>query len=35
MLPEPLFAGLRSREGQASAVLIAYDLLEVDGQDCP
>jgi ATP-dependent DNA ligase len=27
------FEGLRSREGQAAAMLIAYDVLEVHGQD--
>src|SRR5947209_10173163 len=27
------FEGLRSREGQAGAVLVAYDLLEHDGHD--
>jgi len=27
------FQALRSREGQANAVLVAYDLLEIDGQD--
>ncbi len=27
------FEGLRSREGQASAILVAYDVLEVDGED--
>ena len=25
--------GLRSRQGQAEAILVAYDVLEVDGQD--
>jgi bifunctional non-homologous end joining protein LigD len=27
------FGGLRSREGQASAILVAYDVLELDGED--
>src|SRR3954453_20029155 len=27
------FDGLRSRQGQAEAVLVAYDMMEVDGQD--
>jgi hypothetical protein len=27
------FEGLRSRQGQAGAVLVAYDLLEADGAD--
>lgn len=29
----PDFAALKGREGQANAVMIAYDLLEIDGQD--
>jgi bifunctional non-homologous end joining protein LigD len=29
----PSFTALRSREGEAGALLIAYDLLEIDGQD--
>jgi bifunctional non-homologous end joining protein LigD len=27
------FDGLRSRQGQAEAVLVAYDIMEADGQD--
>ncbi|MGA8601241.1 MAG: hypothetical protein WB663_07575 [Beijerinckiaceae bacterium] len=27
------FEALRSREGQADAILVAYDVMEVDGQD--
>src|SRR5436305_958554 len=27
------FDGLRSRQGQAEAILVAYDVMEVDGQD--
>jgi hypothetical protein len=27
------FEGLRSRQGQAAAILVAYDVMEVDGQD--
>src|SRR3954471_25005478 len=27
------FEGLRSRQGQAEAILIAYDIIEADGQD--
>src|SRR3954454_5467196 len=27
------FEGLRSRQGQAGAILVAYDVMEVDGQD--
>jgi ATP-dependent DNA ligase len=27
------FDGLRSRQGQAEAILVAYDLIEADGQD--
>ena len=27
------FDGLRSRQGQAEAILIAYDIMEADGQD--
>jgi bifunctional non-homologous end joining protein LigD len=27
------FEALRSREGQAEAILIAYDIMEADGQD--
>ena len=27
------FEALRSREGQAEAILVAYDIMEVDGQD--
>ena len=27
------FEGLRSRQGQAGAILVAYDILEADGQD--
>jgi|SRR4051794_40888116 bifunctional non-homologous end joining protein LigD len=27
------FEGLRSRQGQAEAILIAYDIMEADGQD--
>jgi bifunctional non-homologous end joining protein LigD len=27
------FDRLRSREGQAAAILVAYDLMELDGQD--
>jgi bifunctional non-homologous end joining protein LigD len=27
------FEALRSRQGQAEAILVAYDVLEVDGQD--
>jgi bifunctional non-homologous end joining protein LigD len=27
------FEGLRSREGQAGAILVAYDVMELDGQD--
>ena len=27
------FEALRSRQGQAEAILVAYDLMEVDGQD--
>src|SRR5881392_4206627 len=27
------FEGLRSRQGQADAVLVAYDVMELDGQD--
>jgi bifunctional non-homologous end joining protein LigD len=27
------FEALRSRQGQAEAVLVAYDIMEVDGQD--
>jgi bifunctional non-homologous end joining protein LigD len=27
------FEGLRSRRGQAEAILVAYDIMEVDGQD--
>jgi bifunctional non-homologous end joining protein LigD len=27
------FEGLRSRQGQAEAILVAYDVMEVDGQD--
>ncbi len=29
------FEGLRSREGQASAVPVAYDMLELEGEDVP
>ena len=28
------FEGLRSRHGQADAVLVAYDVMEVDGKEC-
>jgi bifunctional non-homologous end joining protein LigD len=27
------FEGLRSRQGQAAAILVAYDVMELDGQD--
>src|SRR4051794_9402360 len=27
------FDGLRSRQGQAEAILVAYDIMEMDGQD--
>ena len=27
------FEALRSRQGQAEAILVAYDIMEVDGQD--
>src|SRR3954463_12761851 len=27
------FEGLRSRQGQAEAILVAYDIMEADGQD--
>ena len=27
------FEGLRSRQGQAEAILVAYDVMEVDGHD--
>ena len=27
------FDGLRSRHGQAEAILVAYDIMEADGQD--
>ena len=27
------FDGLRSRQGQAEAILVAYDIMEADGQD--
>ena len=27
------FEGLRSRQGQAEAILVAYDVMELDGQD--
>jgi hypothetical protein len=27
------FEGLRSRQGQAEAILVAYDIMEMDGQD--
>jgi bifunctional non-homologous end joining protein LigD len=27
------FDGLRSRQGQAEAILVAYDVMEVDGED--
>jgi ATP-dependent DNA ligase len=27
------FEALRSREGQAEAILVAYDIMEADGQD--
>src|SRR4051812_1487645 len=27
------FDGLRSRQGQAEAILVAYDIMELDGQD--
>jgi ATP-dependent DNA ligase len=27
------FEALRSRRGQAEAILVAYDIMEVDGQD--
>jgi bifunctional non-homologous end joining protein LigD len=27
------FDALRSRQGQAAAILVAYDIMEVDGQD--
>jgi len=27
------FDGLRSRQGQAEAILVGYDVMEVDGQD--
>jgi bifunctional non-homologous end joining protein LigD len=27
------FDGLRSRQGQAEALLVAYDVMELDGQD--
>src|SRR4051795_13701713 len=27
------FDGLRSRQGQAQAILVAYDVMEVDGED--
>jgi bifunctional non-homologous end joining protein LigD len=27
------FEGLRSRQGQAGAILVAYDVMEADGQD--
>jgi hypothetical protein len=27
------FEALRSREGQAEAILVAYDVMELDGQD--
>jgi bifunctional non-homologous end joining protein LigD len=27
------FEGLRSRQGQAEAILVAYDIMELDGQD--
>jgi ATP-dependent DNA ligase len=27
------FEGLRSRQGQAQAILVAYDVMEIDGQD--
>jgi ATP-dependent DNA ligase len=29
----PDFEALRSRQGQAEAILVAYDIMEVDGQD--
>ena len=28
------FEALRSRQGQGEAILVAYDIMEVDGQDC-
>jgi ATP-dependent DNA ligase len=27
------FEGLRSRQGQAEAILVAYDVMELDGHD--
>jgi ATP-dependent DNA ligase len=27
------FEALRSRQGQAEAILVAYDIMEMDGQD--
>jgi len=27
------FEGLRSRQGQAEAIIVAYDIMEADGRD--